>query len=92
VNKSENERRDLLLLTAPLPRAVKASLLEFWAEYDAATTPEAKAVQALDDIETIIQHSQGANPPDFDYGFNISYGSQYASVHPVIAKPRALVD
>lgn len=92
VNKSERERRDLLLLTESLPRHVQASFLELWAEYEAGETSEARVVKALDKIETIIQHNQGANPPDFDYEFNISYGSKYASVHPVIAALRALVD
>lgn len=91
-DKSEVERRDLILLSNTLPSHVQTSLLALWEEYEAAATPEAKVVKALDKIETIIQHNQGANPPDFDYEFNIQYGSKYASVHPVIAELRALVD
>jgi putative hydrolase of HD superfamily len=91
-DKSDNERRDLIQLSAALPGHVQAHLLALWEEYDAAATIEAKVVKALDKIETIIQHNQGANPPGFDYAFNIQYGSAYASVHPVIAELRALVD
>lgn len=32
-------------------------------------TLEAKAVKALDKLETILQHNQGLNPSDFDYTF-----------------------
>lgn len=91
-DKSENERRDLILLSNSLPSHVQTNLLALWEEYEAAATSEAKVVKALDKIETITQHNQGANPPDFDYEFNIQYGSKYTSVHPVIAELRALVD
>jgi len=91
-DKSEGERRDLILLSNALPSHVQTDLLALWEEYEAAATPEAKVVKALDKIETIIQHNQGANPPDFDYEFNIQYGNKYTSVHPVIAELRSLVD
>ena len=52
----------------------RARALALWDEYEAAATPEARAVKALDKMETILQHSQGDNPPDFDYGFNLTYG------------------
>ena len=57
----------------------RARLLALWDEYEAAATPEARAVKALDKMETILQHSQGDNPPDFDYGFNLTYGRDYAA-------------
>ena len=38
---------------------------------------KAHLVKALDKAETIIQHNQGINPPDFDYKFNLQYGSAY---------------
>ena len=43
-----------------------------WKEYNEESTPEAKLIKALDKAETIIQHNQGKNPPDFDYEFNLS--------------------
>ena len=41
---------------------------------------------------TFIQHNQGANPPDFDYAFNLAYGQRYTAADPVLAQIRALVD
>ena len=72
-------RRDLLQLARSLDPAARERLLALWDEYEAAATPEARAVKALDKMETILQHSQGDNPPDFDYGFNLTYGRDYAS-------------
>ena len=66
--------RDLLQLARSLDPAARERLLALWDEYEAAATPEARAVKALDKMETILQHSQGDNPPDFDYGFNLTYG------------------
>lgn len=48
--------------------------------------------KGLDKIETIIQHNQGKNPPNFDYIFNLSYGVQYTSKHPLLAAIRQLID
>lgn len=52
-------------------------LLKLWQEYEAGETAEARLVKALDKAETIIQHNQGINPPDFDYEFNLEYGKKY---------------
>jgi putative hydrolases of HD superfamily len=90
--KAAQERQDFIQLCAPLPPALQAEFLALWDEYEAAQTREARIVKALDKIETIIQHNQGANPPDFDYGFNLDYGRHYADIHPVIANLRQLVD
>lgn len=90
--KTERERRDLQTLTRTLPVALQAEILALWEEYEAAQTTEAKVVKGLDKLETIIQHNQGANPPDFDYGFNLSYGQKYTAAIPVLAQIRALVD
>ena len=61
-----------------LDPAARERLLALWDEVRAAATPEARAVKALDKMETILQHSRGDNPPDFDYGFNLTYGRDYA--------------
>ena len=45
-----------------------------------------------DKLETIIQHNQGANPPDFDYAFNLEYGRKYTQTEPLLAEIRAIVD
>ena len=76
--RTNARERDLLQLARSLDPAARERLLALWDEYEAAATPEARAVKALDKMETILQHSQGDNPPDFDYGFNLTYGRDYA--------------
>ena len=73
-SKGDQERRDLLQLLAPLPERMRAEIAALWDEYEAATSPEAKLAKALDKLETIMQHTQGKNPPAFDYRFNLEYG------------------
>ena len=90
--KAEAERHDLLTLVASLPPAVAAHIVALWDEYEAAATPEARLAKALDKLETIMQHTQGDNPPDFDYRFNLQYGRQYTADHPVIVSLRATLD
>lgn len=91
-NKSEQERQDLLLLMQSLPSTLRDEFLSLWEEYEQATSPEARTVKALDKLETLIQHNQGANPPNFDYVFNLSYGQKYMSADPLFTDIRALVD
>ena len=91
-DKTERERRDLQTLTRTLPIALQAEILALWEEYESAQTTEAKVVKGLDKLETIIQHNQGANRPDFDYAFNLAYGQKYTAADPVLATIRALVD
>jgi putative hydrolase of HD superfamily len=90
--KSADERRDLLELLAPLPAPLRDEITGLWDEYEAAQSPEAKLAKALDKLETILQHTQGRNPADFDYRFNLSYGRQFTRDHPVLEAMRALLD
>ena len=90
--KAADERRDLVALLAPLPPALRDEIAGLWDEYEAAHTPEARLAKALDKFETILQHTQGQNPPDFDYAFNLGYGRQYTAGHPVLEEVRALLD
>ena len=90
--KSAAERRDLLTLLSPLPGELRDEITALWDEYEAASTPEARLAKALDKLETILQHTQGANPPDFDYRFNLGYGRQYTAGHPVLDTVRAILD
>ena len=90
--KSADERRDLLALVAPLPEAQRDEVIALWDEYEAAETAEAKLAKALDKLETILQHTQGRNPPDFDYRFNLSYGRQHTASPPLIAAIREVLD
>lgn len=90
--KADQERRDLQQLTASLPPALQREVLELWDEYEAAVSPEAMLAKGLDKLETILQHTQGRNPADFDYAFNLGYGRQYTAADPVIAALRARLD
>ncbi len=91
-SKAEDERRDLVHLLAPLPAPLRDEITALWDEYEAAATPEAKLAKALDKLETILQHTQGANPPDFDYRFNLGYGRQYTAEPALVAALRAVLD
>jgi putative hydrolases of HD superfamily len=91
-DKADQERADLLELTISLPPALRREVLELWDEYEAAATPEAKLAKGLDKLETILQHTQGKNPADFDYAFNLAYGRRYTADDPVLAALRARLD
>ncbi len=90
--KAAAERRDLVTLLAPLPSRLREEITELWDEYEAAESPEARLAKALDKLETILQHTQGRNPPDFDYRFNLGYGRQHTAEPPLIAAIRAALD
>ena len=90
--KSAQERADLHTLTRDLDPALRAEIIALWDEYEAGATPEAQAVKAFDKLETILQHNQGANPPDFDYAFNLDYGRRHTGTQPLFAQLRALLD
>jgi putative hydrolase of HD superfamily len=91
-SKAQQERADLLQLLEPLPERLRARITDLWDEYEAAATPEARLAKALDKLETIMQHNQGRNPPDFDYAFNLGYGTRYTRGEPLIEAIRALLD
>ena len=90
--KSGQEREDLLTLVAPLPDSLRADIVALWDEYESASTVEARLAKGLDKLETILQHTQGRNPVDFDYAFNLDYGRKQTSAHPVLAEIRVLLD
>jgi putative hydrolase of HD superfamily len=90
--KSGRERADLLELIASLPVALRDEIVSLWDDYEAAASPEARVAKGLDKLETILQHTQGKNPADFDYAFNLAYGQQYTSADPVLAALRARLD
>jgi 5'-deoxynucleotidase YfbR-like HD superfamily hydrolase len=90
--KAGQERVDLLSLVEPLPAAGRREILELWDEYEAASSPEAKLAKGLDKLETILQHTQGRNPDDFDYAFNLDYGQRYTAADPVLAALRSRLD
>ncbi|WP_139488098.1 HD domain-containing protein [Brevibacillus dissolubilis] len=88
----EKEEADVRKLSESLPDRTRNKLLDLWWEYNKVETKEAKLVKAIDKIETIITHNQGANPADFDYGFNLEYGRSYAQFDPIIRAIREIVD
>ncbi|WP_414834171.1 HD domain-containing protein [Afifella sp. YEN Y35] len=90
--KAAQERADLLQLTAPLDPARRQAILDLWEEYEAGATPEARLAKGLDKLETILQHNQGLNPPDFDYRFNLAYGRRATDAHPLLQEIRAVLD
>lgn len=91
-DKTAGERRDMLTLVTPLPEAVRERLMARWDEYNAMATPEARLAKGLDRLETVLQHTQGSNPADFDYAFNLAYGRRHTDAHPLVAALRAPVD
>jgi putative hydrolases of HD superfamily len=90
--KSGQEREDLLTLVAPLPDPLRADIVALWDEYEGASSLEARLAKGLDKLETILQHTQGRNPADFDYAFNLDYGQRYTATDPVLAALRARLD
>lgn len=90
--KADDERRDLLTLVEPLPVGLRSEIVDLWDEYEAAASPEARLAKALDKLETILQHTQGHNPPDFDYAFNLDYGRRHTTGDPLMEAVRALLD
>ncbi|APD11398.1 phosphohydrolase [Pandoraea vervacti] len=91
-DKDAIERRDLLEVCAPLDSPLREKIVALWDEYSQAKTPEARAVKALDKLETLLQHTQGDNPPDFDYTFNLDYGRKYTDAMPPLRAIRARID
>lgn len=90
--KSATEISAIERLTKLLPSDAAVDLRAIWEEYEACETPEARWVKALDKAETIIQHNQGANPPDFDYHFNLKYGADYFQDDLLLIELRRMLD
>ena len=81
-----------MCLIHDLGDAARREIVELWDEYEAASSPEARLAKGLDKLETILQHTQGRNPADFDYAFNLDYGQRYTAADPVLAALRARLD
>jgi putative hydrolase of HD superfamily len=92
LEKSAREREDLALLVSGLDPVARDSIIALWEEYEAAASPEAMAVKALDKLETLLQHNQGQNSPEFDYRFNLGYGKAHTSTHALFVAIRELID
>ena len=90
--RKERERDALRRLCAPLPEDLRRRIEDLCAEYDDGSSPEALMAKGLDKIETMLQHLAGANPPGFDYGFNLTYGRSITDRHPVLRQLRSSLD
>ena len=91
-SKSAEERADLLELVAPLPDTVRNGIIALWDDYETATSREARLAKGLDKLETILQHTQGRNPADFDYRFNLDYGRGHTGSDPLLIAIRERLD
>ena len=92
LDKSIQEKEDLLILLKPLPQRLQLQILSLWEEYDQGVSPEAKMAKALDKLETIMQHNQGKNPDDFDYIFNLDYGQKHTTHNALTQTIRQILD
>lgn len=92
VDKGVDERKDLQLLIRPLSQDLQQEILALWDDYENASSKEALLAKALDKIETVLQHTQGDNPSDFNYGFNLGYGKKYTGYDDLTTKLRAVID
>lgn len=90
--KATAERDDLVTMLTPLPEADRAYFLGLWEDYEYGRTEEARLVKALDKLETILQHTEGRNPADFDYAFNLEYGRAQTDFDAVTRTLRDLLD
>lgn len=90
--KHAAEERDARSAFARLPQEQCSVLMGLWKEYNENVTPEARLVKALDKAETILQHNQGENPPDFDYAFNLEYGKAYFQDDALLNQLRGILD
>lgn len=90
--RSARERADLRDLAAALDEPTRAGIMALWDDYEGASSPEGVLAKGLDKLETILQHTQGRNPEDFDYEFNLAYGRERTSAHPLLAAIRDALD
>ncbi|RVT90542.1 HD domain-containing protein [Sphingomonas crocodyli] len=91
-DRNERERRDMAKLCALLPDDISGEMLNLWDDYAGARSPEARLVKGFDKLETMLQHLAGRNASDFNYAFNLSYGTAQTNYHPLLRDLRAIVD
>ena len=91
-DKSAAEREALATLTAPLPAPARDAIIALWEEYETGSTREGRIAKGLDKLETILQHTQGANPPSLDLAYNLDYGRAATNADPLLAAIRAKLD
>jgi len=92
IDKGIEERKGLEKLIHPLPTSLQSEILELWDDYENALSNEALLAKAFDKLETLLQHTQGRNTADFNYGFNLHYGKKYTDYDSLTSKLRSLID
>ncbi|PSJ43110.1 HD domain-containing protein [Allosphingosinicella deserti] len=90
--RKEREREALRELCTPLPEDLRQRIGSLCADYDSGCSAESLMAKGLDKIETMLQHLIGANPPGFDYRFNLTYGRRITDCHPVLRQMRSSLD
>jgi putative hydrolases of HD superfamily len=90
--KTKEEEIAIKKLASFLPSEVGNHIIAMWKEYEEGISKESIFVRALDKAETIIQHNQGKNPPDFNYEFNLTYGLKYFEEEAFLKELRAELD
>lgn len=91
-NKAAAEHAALATLTEPLPATAREAIVALWEEYEAGSTREGRIAKGLDKLETILQHTQGANPPGLDLAYNLAYGRAATDADPLLAAIRTKLD
>jgi putative hydrolase of HD superfamily len=91
-SKTELERTDMRDLLRPLPEDIQNDFMGLWEDYELGQSPEARLVKALDKLETLLQHSQCAQPGNVKYRFNLTYGEKYTDLDDFIRELRAALD
>jgi putative hydrolase of HD superfamily len=90
--RKERERDALRQLCRPLPEDLRQRIEGLCADYESGCSPESLMAKGLDKVETMLQHLVGANPPGFDYHFNLTYGREITDRHPVLRQVRSSLD
>lgn len=86
------EREAVRALSACLDEDLAAHIGALADDYDTGTSREAKLMKGLDKLETMLQHATGKNPDDFDYRFNLSYGTRWTGHGDLLPRLRARID
>jgi putative hydrolase of HD superfamily len=92
IEKYTMERDAMINITKSLNWKIRKEIMSIWEEYEHESTDESKIVKALDKFETLIQHNQGLNPPDFNYAFNLTYGLNFTNINDSFVKLRKIID
>ena len=79
------ELQDPQVAGAPRPRGLGG-------EPEAGPPPDPRGDRAPNRAETPPHHNQGANPADFDYEFNLTYGAEWFRDDALLRRLRRLLD